>query len=374
MPQHVRAKLADSLRPQLQMGLGLHIAQHPRQRVLHRRLHRLGRRIVPRRDRQAPKHAVPPLSERNSRARHGGLPHLSAAFTARLTAGLSTAAAMLTTALTARLASFAAAANLGMGYPAGERCRRRRQVDRQHLARSQVDLRRRAQLRPVRKMHLDPHPGQDAAGRVLNAAHERVVRRVVAHDQPRTVADRIEGLVRRQRRAAALLTARRARRAAGLAATFTTAFPAGAMLANGLTAAPLRALLRCRCAAGSLVSSAVAPASGHYTRANDGRQNQPCQVHSQLRSLVIHLSSPFVNCVSKRPTATHDSDEMLQNYVNRSRNRPPEDRSLTGAGDPAACASSGCRELPLAAAETRESAACACLLPPSLAPLLICIC
>ena len=78
------------------------------------------------------------------------------------TAGLSAAAvlasrfstaAMLTTGLSA---TSLASANLGMGYPSGERRLRREQVDRHHLARSQVYRSRRAEFRPVRQVDLDP--------------------------------------------------------------------------------------------------------------------------------------------------------------------------------------------------------------------------
>ena len=62
---------------------------------------------------------------------------------------LSTRLARTTAMLPARLASLIPRTSFSMGYPSSERFRRRRQVDRHHLARRHIRRRCRTELRSV---------------------------------------------------------------------------------------------------------------------------------------------------------------------------------------------------------------------------------
>ena len=54
-------------------------------------------------------------------------------------------------------------------------------------------------------MNLDADPREHAAGRVLYGASEGIAGCVVAHDQPGTGVDRVDGLIGSQQRAAAFI-------------------------------------------------------------------------------------------------------------------------------------------------------------------------
>jgi len=199
-----------------------------------------------------------------------------------------------TRAFTACRAALGSTADLGVRHPAGERFRRRRQVDRRHLARRQVDRSRRAQLGAGGQVHLNPHLVQHVAGRVFDRAREGIACSVVRQDQPSAAADGVEGLIGRKRVcAAAFLTA-------CCAALAAAPFASRAVLAGGFAARLPAGHLTCGCTAGArAVGGASVAAADQYPRAEQGAQDRSGRDRLRHQLLEAHRVAPFVKRSSR---------------------------------------------------------------------------